>query len=171
MCDWMVQVTLQDFYFPPAFQYRLVVSDDEGVARQMPTTSLDQECNLAMKNDRLPPFPEVSRFTASEITIVSDERGDYRCGIPRRVYKDVGTDFYFKPAPDESQYIREVQCHIAIANEDLKDNLRVSKLAGIVTSDDKNMTLGLLLEWIPSFSDLQGIDARRQKQFHARWRQ
>jgi serine/threonine protein kinase len=122
----------------------------------------------------LPPFPEVRREKASDLRIVSDtEWDDYMSEIPQKGISSDGTTKFFKPALDKKQLLREVDMHLRIHQAVLQDTLKISNLHSIVVSTNTKMTIGLLLDLIPSTGDslYSHQNSALASEHHARWKQ
>ena len=187
LCDWMIlpcfakfrklallppqdaRLTLHDFYNPVTYRLKLLTSSKGLSARRMAGRQVKSTDGLMIRTDQLPKFPGVPRVKASTITILPGEQNDHWCEIPREVSTADGKRQYFKPAFDKSQHIREVGILTQVARARLQDQFRTSKLTGIVVSEDFKMTVGLLVQWIPSIGELQSDEARRRDGFHAQW--
>jgi hypothetical protein len=93
--------------------------------------------------------------------------------IPQKAIISDGTTKYFKPADDKEQLLREVDMHLRIQHAGLQDKIRVANLHSIVVSDNAKMTIGLLLDLIPSTGDslYSHKNSALALKYHARWKQ
>ncbi|KFY18108.1 hypothetical protein V491_04857 [Pseudogymnoascus sp. VKM F-3775] len=122
----------------------------------------------------LPPFPEVPRSKVSDLRIVSETQwDDYMSEIPQKAIISDGTIKFFKPADKKKQFLREVDMHIRIRHAGLQDKIKVTNLHSIVVSDDDRMTIGLLLDLIPSTGDTlyRYRNGALASEHHAKWKQ
>lgn len=189
MCEWMIrpcfpifrslappvshdeELTIQDSYYPRTLRLELLIADQHLVARYSDSQHQESPNNLTIRSTELPNFADVVRLQASDIKIVLNrQEGDDLCELPRRVRTSQGLDCYFKPAFNRSHYLRELHTFTSIARAGLS-HLKISRLVGIVVSDDAMETLGLVVEWIPPLWDLQSREARRYPTEHERWQE
>ncbi|KAF8846407.1 hypothetical protein BDZ45DRAFT_756258 [Acephala macrosclerotiorum] len=93
--------------------------------------------------------------------------------IPQKAITSDGTSRFFKPADDKKQLLREVDMHLRIRHAGLQDKIKVANLHSIVVSDDAKMTIGLLLDLIPSTGDslYSHKNSVLASEYHARWKQ
>lgn len=119
-------------------------------------------------------FPRSPSFEVSDLRIVSETQwDDYMSEIPQKAIISDGTIKFFKPADKKQQFLREVDMHLRIRHAGLQDKIKVTNLHSIVVSDDDRMTIGLLLDLIPSTGDslYRYRNGTLASEHHAKWKQ
>lgn len=71
--------------------------------------------------------------------------------------EDIGDQFHFKPVSDRWSFMRELNILIRFRKGQVPDTLRVSRLAGLVVSEDKLSVTGFLVEYIPNSKPLRSV--------------
>ena len=189
LCEWIVdpclpyfrestlnapkEITFKDFYFPATHHLKLLVSGSSLCPKATRDRGTMGAFKLMVPSGDLPPFSEVPRSKASDLRIISDTQwDDYMSEIPQKAMISDGTFKFFKPVYDGKQLIREVDMHLRIRHAGLRDKIKVSNLHSIVVSDDAKMTIGLLLDLIPStgFSLHTHQGSALASEYHARWK-
>lgn len=166
-------ITFKDFYYPRTHHLKLLVSGSSLCPKATRDRGNMDAFHLMIPSEDLPPFPDVPRSKASELQIISEAKwDDYMSEIPQKAILSDGTSKFFKPADDKKQLLREVDMHLRIRQAGLQDKIKVANLHSIVVSDDAKMTIGLLLDLIPSAGDsLHGFkNSALASEHHARWK-
>ncbi|TVY44624.1 hypothetical protein LSUB1_G001178 [Lachnellula subtilissima] len=180
LCEWIVDPCLPYFRentsnVPKEITFKDSVGFGIRTLSQGHSRSWDYECFPSDDTVLdLPPFSEVPNSKASDLRIVSDTQWvDYMSEIPQKAILSDDTSRFFKPADDKKQLLREVDMHLRIRHAGLQDKIKVANLHSIVVSDDAKMTIGLLLDLIPSTSDSLYSHKNRAlaSEYHARWKQ
>ncbi|OJJ68374.1 hypothetical protein ASPBRDRAFT_57781 [Aspergillus brasiliensis CBS 101740] len=162
-------ISLQKFAFPPTHPLRLLPVD--GIITAVPTggerLSESTLSTISASIAGLP--PTVRKVSAADVLIYQnlDSEFDHTCDIPRRV-KVAEHDPYFKTVIDAGDFIREVSALSRISELGLSIN--VSKLYAIVLSEDEQLILGILMDWLPFGS--QTLETERfiqMKESHVKW--
>jgi len=164
----------KDFYYPPTHHLQLLVLGSSLYPKGTRDRGTMDAFRLMIPSRDLPPFSEVPRSKASDLRIVSDTQwDDYMSEIPQKAILSDGTSRFFKPADDKKQLLREVDMHLRIRHAGLQDKIKVANLHSIVVSDDAKMTIGLLLDLIPSTGDslYSHKNSALASKYHARWKQ
>lgn len=143
--------TLDEFLFPETQVYVVLADGDKMVAiQQHDAEDIPQVFGVS--------FPEHTEFTPwliyapSEIRTSSEQIGAVPSHVPRKVFLNDGTAAYLKliPPGDESIMLHEIETYRKIHDAGLNQNLRISRLIGLVRSQDgQEVTIyGLLLTYI-----------------------
>ena len=130
--------------------YTLDVASEELVAR--PYETLESDCGqtsygVLLTDELCSPW---TSFLPSEIEIVPKQPESALSATPKKVKLMGGTTpFFFKPARvgDQSTMKREIQTYKKIKLAGLEDELRISRLHGLVQDED-GLVFGLLLTYI-----------------------
>ncbi|KFX86092.1 hypothetical protein V490_09230 [Pseudogymnoascus sp. VKM F-3557] len=189
LCEWIVgpclsyfrestqdaprEITFGDFYYPETHHLKLLVSESELSPKATRDRGTMNPFHIMIPSSDLPPFPEIPRLKASDLRIISDTKwDDYMSEIPQKAIIADGSIKFFKPADDKKQLLREVDMHLRIRHAGLQD-VRIAQLHGIVVSDDGRMTIGLLLDLIPSTGDslYSYRNSASALEHHERWKQ
>ncbi|KFY30408.1 hypothetical protein V494_08159 [Pseudogymnoascus sp. VKM F-4513 (FW-928)] len=194
LCEWMVnpclsyfrentsnvskekELTFQDYYYPSTHHLKLLVSESLLYPKATRDRGTMDPFYYMTPSADLPPFPSIPRSKASDLRIVSDPKwDDYMSEIPQKAIIADGTLRFFKPADKKTQLEREVDMHLLIRDAGLQDKIKVPNLHSIVVSDDGKMTIGLLLDLIPSGGDSLSLYSYQHSEaaleHRARWKQ
>lgn len=142
--------TLQDFLFPETMVYTLDVALEKLITRPCETLEGDtgQTSYGVLLRDEI--CSAWTSFLPSEIEVIPKQPGNALSATPRKV-KFVGDTipFFFKlaQAGDQSIMEREIQTYKKTKDAGLEDDLRISRLHGLVQDED-GLILGLLLTYI-----------------------
>ena len=164
-------ITLQQYYFPPTYFFKLITKDDALIALMIDESDSSVENSMMMPMSKLPDHPGIPLRRASTIRILpADSKDDTTCEFPERVQESCGTARFFKPALFSDQIVREIETQVKILQAHLS-SLRIPKLHAIITDDEVEMVLGLMFDLIPSNAWHLGDDQFIQaKEHHAKWR-
>jgi tRNA A-37 threonylcarbamoyl transferase component Bud32 len=144
-------LTLQDYFVPPTFYFKLVnehgkLTAIRGPDEYEPIVDASPKMALSQLPERVSRYPMID--AASIEIIQGNEWEDFGSSIPKKVLLE-GRYYHFKPIQDSHSFQREVASFLKLESTRLSRHCRVSRLHGfVVYSNDRHTVMGMLLDYI-----------------------
>ena len=167
---------LQSYYHPETLIFSLMQAggcleaklcpDDPQLTKwlkpQLPI--LDESVASALQNG-------LPCFQASQVTIIRADVSDWVIDeIPRTVRTPgIQGQLYFKTAFDRGSFKRELNALVRTRANDPKQELRVTRLAGLVKWDDEDSIGGLLMNYTADTDNLGWVAGEASEAERSRW--